>query len=218
MRGFTSIVLLAGMVGCIPIPISESAEGTLEGSLDMRGPCEGTGEEGPATFTKSIETVEGVETCRVDIDWSGDLVDFSGVRDNIESRLGVDLSAIQVEVTSLDITIADLRVLDADGNPISAPTATFGTDLDIADVDAFTIDGASLDALLSEPVAVDVTDELIASVQTALNEGSSIGGTAASVLRIPTADLGTLQDASNPLQIEVDVQADVAGEVSQNFL
>lgn len=213
-RSWISWLAAATLAGCIPIPISESAEGTLEAQVDVTGPCEGTGEQGDTTYTKSVETIEGVETCVIDVSWAGDIVDLSGVRQRIESEVGVDLSTIQATVTELTVEITGLRLVDASGNAVSAPSATFDTDFDIAGVDALDLTGASLDALLTSPVPVDVSDALIDAVQTALNEGGMIEGANASVLRIPTADLPGLQGVPNPLDIEIDVRADVSGQVS----
>lgn len=217
-KPWTWILLASAATACIRIPVSESAEGTLSAQFDATGACEGTSEAGGATVVKSIETVGGVETCRIDVSWAGDLADLGGVRQQIEEKSGVDLSVLSVEVESLVLEVTRLSLVDAAGSPVSAPTATFDTDLNVAGVDAFDLEGASLDALLSSPVPVTVTDALLTAVQTALNEGGTLTGESNSTLRVPTADLPALQAVPNPLDIELDVRADIEGSVGQNVL
>lgn len=211
----------AALIGCwsIDIDVDKDLESTVTIELDLQGPCSGSGQQGDATYTKTIETVDDVQVCRVDINWAGDMVDMPEVRQKVEEEAAKrDFDPNDTQITEITLDITDVRIRDANGSPLPAPLTYFATDLSIANLPVFNMESTSSDALLANPIALTIPDALIDAFQRAFEQNTAVGASTITTLRVPMESLATLQSAPGPIVIEIDSKAVVTATVEKSVL
>lgn len=210
LRAIAPLLLLAPAPACvIDVGVDETLDSRVRFEVDLQGECEGEGEieadGGTSRWTKTIE--DGGETCRVDIEWDGVLVDIPSLREDIEKDVDID----DVTIESLAMTLETAALADADGQTVSPPLVPYWSAvLEAEQRPVLDLEREGVEELVGERMELEVDDELVQITDDALHENVPLRGTATTTLRIFTTDLAGLQSARGPVGVQVDILSTIS--------
>jgi hypothetical protein len=221
-----SLAFASGCGGC-SFPFTVETDGQVVIPLGPVGDCSaadnGTYPENgepdeDGNLTTYTHVVDGT-SCKMTANWTGPLVNMKKAREDTEKELenqGLDPSTIDVYISGFapKVELVTLRDDGKDGNPaIDAPglTAYHGS-IAVADTDdVITADFAAPGDPLKPESSVNVTDDVLAAVNEAYQDKSTVPASGLAETAIDVAQLAPVQSAVRPALV-VDFKLKIEGE------
>ena len=174
---FITIVALGSGCSVSIDATATNAEAIIE--ADFEGDCQGQGTDQNSFGVVNYAKDDSSGSCVITLDWAGTLVDMGPIKEDIED----DADGRDITLEEIEILLKVVSIRDANDQEVEVPTLeSFQGSVSIGGTPLYALDGASLDALVSEEglrfVFSGENDPVVRAINAALEDGGPLAATA----------------------------------------
>ena len=167
--------------------------------------------DGTSRYT---QTPDG-DNCRIDVTWSGALIDTQPVHDKVAEEAqknGKKESDLDLTIETVTLTADSVQLVDESGANVTPPSVpAWKADLTLAGQPLLDLSGMEVSQLLTKPTTVTLNAAELATVNAAYKARGKVAAAGTASLSIANQDLPSL--SQRMLKVLFKVTADINGNV-----